>query len=193
MLGDVRTFLYFFFCLKYSLQVLCEWKDCAAFAITWVSLVLEVKAIWGNPVFFCQQLLLSFAAHFTDIQRCGLKSTGRATWCQSDRVINNGTKQGSHRPGTASPNDMKGAQEPKDTQIMVPPITRATLVYLNQTNSHRPHMHTCRLGGKNILSCIADRDEDQMPKLPRHLGLTVLTLIVEDVNVTYQRRQRNPD
>lgn len=74
-----------------------------------------------------------------------------------------------------------------------PPITRATLVYLNQTNSHRPHMHTCRLGGKNILSYTADRDEDQMPKLPRHLGLTVLTLIVEDVKVTYQRRQRNPD
>lgn len=51
-------------------------------------------------------------------------------------------------------------------------------------------MHTGRLGGKNILSCTVDRDEDQMPKLPRHLGLTVLTLMVEDLKVTYQRRKK---
>lgn len=59
---------------------------------------------------FCQQMpLLSCAPNLSDIQHCGLNTTGRATSCQTDIVINNGTKMGPHYPGIAShPGVMKG-------------------------------------------------------------------------------------
>lgn len=52
---------------------------------------------------FCQQMpLLSWAPNLSDIQHCGLNTTGRATSCQTDIVINNRTKMGPHNPGIAS-------------------------------------------------------------------------------------------
>ena len=147
--------------VKYSFsRFLFDRRGCAVFPAAWVAPARPVKPKWGRPVFFCQQLLLSFAAHSTDIQCRRLNSTGGAT-CRIDRVINNGTEQ---RPtahiAQGQPTTQEWWEEPKDTHLMV----HHNQCYCHISPSSRSattHTHT-----------LPSPRQDQTLKLPRRVGLT---------------------